>query len=158
MVEMTHSHVNREGRPNEYTLMMYPLRSKGKDIDFFIEIARDVSEYRGLIRKLKASEKRFRTILDTATNAILSVDEDHRIVLFNNAAERIFAYSRKEILGKNLSLLVPPQYGDHYRYVRRFLERGDSQIMGKTIALTALRKGGQEFPIELSLSFLDMAG
>ena len=158
MVEMTHSHKNAAGQNTEHALMMHPLRSKGEEIDYFVEIARDVTEYRNLIRKLKASEKRFRAILDTATDGILSIDEDQKVILFNNAAQRIFGYSRNEILGKDLNLLIPPQYGDHYQYVRRFLEKGPSDIMGRTISMTALRRGGEEFPIELSLSFLDMAG
>ena len=157
-VEMTRFHRDSGGNRKELNLSMYPLAPDGKDITYFIEIARDVTEYRELIRELRASEKRFRAILDTATDGIISIDESHRIILFNNAAERIFGYSRKEILGENLNVLIPPQYGDHYRFVRRFLENKKSEIIGKTISLTGLRRGGQEFPVQLGLSFLEMGG
>ena len=157
-VETTYYQRGDEGEMNELFMIMYPLRLRGKKIKYFMEIARDVTEYRKLIRDLQASEERLRAILDTATDAVLSIDENHRIILYNNAARRIFGYSREEVMGEDLNLLIPPKYGDHRQYVRRFLETKESEIVGKTISLTALRKNGEEFPIELSLSFLEMAG
>lgn len=155
-VEVTHRRDDGKSGIKEMIRIMYPLIVGDGEIKYFIEISRDVTEYRRLIQKLQASEKKFRTILDTATDAILSTDENQKIVLFNNAAERIFGYTRKEILGKDLNALVPSQYGDHRRFVKHFLEKGVPKIMGKTLSLTALRKNGEEFPIELGLSYLKM--
>ncbi|MBW2096313.1 MAG: PAS domain S-box protein [Deltaproteobacteria bacterium] len=155
-VEVTHRRDDGKSGAKEMIRIMYPLVMGGGEIKYFIEISRDVTEYRRLIRKLQASEKKFRTILDTATDAILSIDENQKIVLFNNAAQRIFGYTRKEILGKDLNVLVPPQYGDHRRFVKHFLEKKIPRAMGKTLSLTALRKNGEEFPIELGLSYLKM--
>ena len=157
-VELTQFHRDAKGDTKEMFVIMYPLKSGRRRIKYFLEIARDLTEYRDLFKELQASEKRFRAILDTATDAILSIDEDHKIVLFNSAAQRIFGYSSQEVLGKDLNKLIPHRYGDHQRYVERFLARRESDIVGKTIPLMALRKGGEEFPIELSLSFLDMGG
>jgi two-component system sensor kinase FixL len=131
---------------------MYPVTTEGTS-RLFIEISRDVTEYQNLIKKLKSSEKKFRTMLDTATDAIISVNSEHKIVVFNNAAQRIFGYSRDEVMGKNLNMLIPPRYGEHSGFVRRFLETRDPKIMGKTLPLTAFRKNGEEFPIELGLSY-----
>jgi two-component system sensor kinase FixL len=155
-VEMTHQHGDLDGGTREFALTMYPFRSEDRDCRHYIELARDITDYRNLIKRLQGSEKKLRAILDTATNAILSIDENHEIILFNNAAERIFGYSRQEILGRNLNLLIPGQYGDHYPFVQRFLEKRESEIVGRTISLSALRKDGEEFPIELSLSFLEL--
>ena len=157
-VEVTHRYKPEGEEPKELVRIMYPLAARGKMPEYFVEISRDVTDYRNLILKLKASEKKFRTILDTATDAILSIDENHKIVLFNNAAQQIFGYSRSEVLGKNLNMLVPPQYGDHSGFVKRFLEEKTPKVMGKTLPLTALRKGGEEFPIELGLSYYEMKG
>jgi PAS domain S-box-containing protein len=157
-IELTHNYKTEEGESKELVRIVYPLIATGKPPEYFVEISRDVTEYRNLILKLKASEKKFRTILDTATDAILSIDENHRIVLFNNAAQQIFEYSRSEVLGKNLNLLIPQQYGDHFMFVKRFLEEKTPKIMGKTLPLKALRKGGEEFPIELGLSYYEMKG
>lgn len=156
-VEITHQYGEGEDQ-KEFMRIMYPLALRGTQPDLFIEISRDVTEYRALIRRLQASEKKFRAILDTANDAILSIDSKNRIILFNNAAERIFGYKREEMLGESLNKLVPPQYGDHYKFVKRFLRTRASNLMGKTLSLTALRKSGEEFPIELGLSYFEMGG
>lgn len=157
-VETTYYQKDAKGAANELFMIMYPLKLRGKKTKYFMEIARDVTEYRKLIRDLHASESRLRAILDTATDAVLSIDEDHRIILYNNAAQSIFGYAREEVLGEDLNVVIPSKYGEHRQYVSRFLETKKSDIVGKTISLTGLRKNGEEFPIELSLSFLEMEG
>ena len=138
--------------------IMYPITNRKTGEQYFVEISRDVTEYRDLLNRLRASEKKVRAILDTATDAIISINEDQEIVLFNNAAERIFGYKREMVLKKNLNMLIPPRYGDHAVFVKRFLETKEPKFMGKTQSLTALRKDGEEFPIELGLSFHEMDG
>jgi two-component system sensor kinase FixL len=152
-VEVTHYHEQKSGEVKELVRIMYPLFEEGTDTQYFVEINRDVTEYRNLIKKLKGSEKKFKAILDTATSAILSIDEAHQIILFNNAAKRIFGYSRDEVIGKDLSMLIPHQYGDHYKFVKRFMDTKTPKIIGRTLYLTGLRKNGEEFPIELGLSY-----
>ena len=93
-VEVTHFHETEGGESRELVRIVYPLATAGEMPQYFVEISRDVTEYRSLITKLKASERKFRAILDTATDAILGVDKDHKIVVFNNASQRIFGYSR----------------------------------------------------------------
>jgi two-component system sensor kinase FixL len=155
-VEVTHYRESKGGEVEELNHIMYPLSLKGKTPTCFMEITWDVTAYQDLIRKLKASEKKFKAILDTATDAILSIDEDQKIVLFNNAAQQIFGYTRREVLGKDLNILIPPQYGDHHRFVKNFLDSKKPKAVGKTLSLTALRKNGEEFPIELGLSHHQM--
>jgi len=156
-VESRYRHLDPKGHNRELALIMYPILVPGEErIQYFMEIARDETRFRTLIEQLRASQQRFRSILDTATNAVLSINESHEITLFNNAAERIFGYTREEVMGRDLGILVPEKYGDHSRYVRRFLERREASLVGRTISLTARRKTGEEFPIELSLSFLEL--
>jgi two-component system sensor kinase FixL len=155
-VEVTHYRESKGGKVEELNHIMYPLSSKEKKPTCFMEITWDVTEYQNLIRKLKASEKKFKAILDTATDAILSIDEEQKIVLFNNAAQKIFGYTRREVLGKDLNILIPPQYGNHHRFVKNFLDSKQPKAVGKTLSLTALRKNGEEFPIELGLSHHQM--
>ncbi len=157
-VEVTHQHRQADGEIKEVVRIMYPVAIGGEAPKHFVEISRDVTDYQDLIRKLHVSEKKFKTILDTATDAIISIDEDHKIVLFNDAAKRIFGYSRHEVSGKNLDMLIPPQYGDHYRFVRGFLETREHKAMGRPLSLSAVRKSGQEFPIEIGLSHHEMEG
>jgi two-component system sensor kinase FixL len=155
-VEVTY----RRGSKGEYhkalQRIMYPVVNRKTGERYFVEISQDVTEYRNLLARLRASEKKTRAILDTATDAIISINENHEIILFNNAAERTFGYKREEVMKKNLSLLIPPKYGDHAVFVKKFLEKRESKFIGKTQSLTAHRKNGEEFPIELGLSFHEM--
>jgi len=152
----------RFGRPGiderELSRLMYPIAATGSDGPYFVEISTDITEYRHLIRRLKTEKKRFSTILDTATDAVVSVNKEHKIILFNTAAQRIFGYSSEEVLNKDLNMLIPPQYGDHYRFVRRFLDTRRPQVIGQSMKLSAFRKDGEEFPIELGLSFYETDG
>jgi two-component system, LuxR family, sensor kinase FixL len=156
-IEISHEYKDPRTRERkEYITIAYPLKDEDEEIRYFLEISRDVTEYRQLMLKLQRSENRLKAIVDTATDAIISIDERQKIILFNNAAQRIFGYQGKDVLGKDLSILVPAIYGNHRRYIKRFLEKKDSDIIGKTISLTAVRNGGEKFPIELSLSYLEM--
>jgi len=157
-VEMTHSYEDKEGNTHEHIIIMYPLKPEDEEIKYFLEITRDVTDFRHLILRLQRSEKRFKAILDTATDAIISIDENHRIILFNNAAQKTFGYSGYEAIGKDLSIIIPLRFGKHQNYFNHFLENRDSDIIGKTISLKAIRKNGGIFPIDLSLSILEMGG
>ena len=101
-VEVTHYYDAEEGQ-KEMIRIMYPLDIERGSPVYFVEISRDVTEYRSLIRKLQVSEKNLRNVLNTATDAILSIDENQKITLFNKAAERIFGYERSEVIGESLS-------------------------------------------------------
>ena len=157
-VEITHSYKDKNGDTREHIIILYPLMPEEEEIKYFLEITRDVTEYRHLILRLQRSEKRFKAILDTATDAIISIDENHKIILFNNAAQKIFGYSSQETIGKDLGMLIPRAYGDHQPRIKRFLEKRESDIIGKTLYLHGLHKNGRIFPIEISLSILDMGG
>jgi len=155
-VEVSHLyHDAAVDETREFTTIVYPLKVEDEDIRYFLEISRDVTEYRQLILKLQRSEKRLKAILDTATDAIISTDENHKIILFNNAAQRIFRYSGREVLGKDLGVLIPPIHGSHNRNIKRFFEKKDLSVIGKTFTLRGVRNGGEVFPIEVSLSSME---
>jgi two-component system, LuxR family, sensor kinase FixL len=154
-METTHRYYAPGIGDRELSRIMYPISTGGEVGQYFVEISTNVTEYRNLIRKLKAEKKRFSTILDTATDAVISIDRNHKIILFNTAAQQIFGYSSEEVLNKDLNMLIPPQYGDHYRFVSNFMETRMPRAVGKNLKLTAFRKNGEEFPIELGLSFYE---
>jgi two-component system sensor kinase FixL len=156
--KMTHSYRDSDGNLKEYITTIYPILPEGEGTRYFLEVTRDVTEYGKLLLKLQRSEKRFKAILDTATDAIISIDENNKIILFNSAAQRIFGYSSNEVVGKDLSMLIPSGYSNHYRYVKQFLAKRESDLIGKTISLNAVNKEGVMFPIDLSLSLLEMGG
>ncbi|MBN8721592.1 MAG: PAS domain S-box protein [Acidobacteria bacterium] len=94
------------------------------------------------------------TILDIAEDAIISIDSNQKIILFNKGAEKIFGYKAEEILGQNLSLLLPKRFADsHPQQVKNFEK---SNVVARTMAerreVVALRRDGSEFPADASIS------
>lgn len=106
-----------------------------------------------LLESLKSSEERFRSVAESATDAIISVDSRGRVVLWNTAAENVFGYAREEVVGKPLAAIMPQRFREAHRSgMQRVVSSGKSRIIGKTMELAAVRKDGTEFPIELSLA------
>lgn len=92
-------------------------------------------------------------VLATARDAIVSIDNAGRITVFNPTAEAIFGYAAEEVLGHNVTILMPAPYRDeHDSYLRNYRETGVPKAIGRIRAAEALRKSGEIFPIELSVS------
>ncbi len=103
--------------------------------------------------QLRKSEARNRAIVDTASDAIITMSDDGLIRSFNRAAEDIFGYRSEDIVGRSLRLLMPERFRKpHETGFRRYLKTGETHIVGKqAVELAGLRKNGEEFPLELSL-------
>lgn len=108
---------------------------------------------------LTASEARMRGILESAMDAILTVDADQRIVMYNRSAERIFGWPPEQVLGERLEMLMPERFrADHGEHVSRFAALNTtSRNMGGGSLIYGLRPSGEEFPLEASISQLDTA-
>jgi len=97
-------------------------------------------------------EARLRSILDTAIDGIITIDEFGSIEGFNRAAERIFGYSAEEVLGCNARMLMPQPYAAaHDGYLARYVESGEPRIVGARREVVGLRKNGSTFPMELGV-------
>jgi PAS domain S-box-containing protein len=107
-----------------------------------------------LVVPYKLADSRFRELIEEAPDAILQVDERGTIVIANRTAERMFGYTREELLGSNIDQLVPQaKRAAHAEQRARFLSHGVPLAMEKRVAdLHALRKDGSEFPAEIGLS------
>lgn len=98
----------------------------------------------------------YQTIIMTANDAIILSDSKGIIVSWNKAAEIIFGYIEKEAINQRLELIIPQRFQEaHQKGMERFLKTNTPQVIGKTVELFGLRKSGEEFPIELSLSTLN---
>ena len=95
-----------------------------------------------------------RAIMETAQDAIITADSEGNIRFWNKAAEKVFGLTSAEAVGRNMmGLIVPPRYHETKRKgLAKFAQTGGGAAIGKTLELTALRKDGTEFPIEISLS------
>ena len=107
----------------------------------------------GIAVALSESEDRFRSVVQSAPDAIIVADQHGYIASWNHAASAMFQYSPDEVLGKPLTILMPMRYREaHEMGVERMRTGGQSKLMGKVVSLHGLRKDGREFPIELSLA------
>ena len=127
---------------------------------FYTVVLRDVSERVRGEQALSRSEQRLRGILDSAMDAIITMDERQHIVLFNAAAERVFGYSRDEVMGAPLWRLIPDRFrASHGAHVKSFGETGTtSRRMGTSRIVAGMRKNGEEFPIDASISQVEEHG
>jgi PAS domain S-box-containing protein len=157
-VEVTHQVKRKDGSTGEIIRLIYPLVVEDLETAQFVEISRDVTHYRNLIQKLQASERKFRAILDTASDAILSVDKDEKILVYNNAAQAMFGYSAREAIGKPFDVLFKRERVGDYRELLNLIRKGVSRRQGKRLALTGIRKDGEKFPIEMGISCFETRG
>lgn len=155
-------------------MVLYGLRANGEEFpaeasishsgegpdQIFTVILRDVTERVLADESLARSEARLRGILDSAMDAVITVDETQHVVLFNTAAETMFGYSQDEAVGASLAMLLPYRFrAAHDAHVKRFGDTGvTSRRMGTFGVLTGLRRNGEEFPIEASISQIDEDG
>ncbi|MCK4359104.1 MAG: PAS domain S-box protein [Candidatus Cloacimonetes bacterium] len=103
--------------------------------------------------KLKESEERFRSVVETANDAIISIDSQRKIISWNKAAENIFGYSPDDAVGKPLTFIIPERFQKAFQKgVNRVVSTGKTKIIGKTVEFEGLRKDGSEFPIDLSVA------
>lgn len=113
----------------------------------------DISRRRRAEEALAGQSARLAAIVETAVDAIITIDERGIIDSFNPSAERLFGYGRDEVLGKNVSMLMPGPYREeHDGYLARYLSTGEKRIIGIGREVTAQRKDGSTFPIELAVS------
>ncbi|MDQ3584443.1 MAG: PAS domain S-box protein [Acidobacteriota bacterium] len=121
------------------------------DIKGFVLNARDITERKQNEEELRESEARFRTLAETASDAIITLDETSRIVYVNRAAEQVFGYTIDEMLGANLTMLMPENLRHLHRAgFSRYVETGHKHIGWKAVALPGLHKSGREIPLEIS--------
>jgi PAS domain S-box-containing protein len=108
-------------------------------------------ERRRADQALRVSEERFRTLAETASDAIITIDEQSIIIFINPATERIFGYSQSEMVGANMTMLMP-EYLKHLHEagLSRYVETGRKHISWESVELPGLHKNGHEIPLELS--------
>ncbi|MEO5338438.1 MAG: PAS domain S-box protein [Magnetospirillum sp. WYHS-4] len=119
----------------------------------------DISDRKRAEQRLRESEMKFRSVSQSAVDAIVSTNAIGQVVAWNSGAARVFGYEEADILGHNVDILIPERLRSAHREgMSRFAQTGISRILGEPTEFVALRRHGGEFPIELALSCWDMDG
>lgn len=113
----------------------------------------DITERKKFEDALKDSEEKYRKLAQTASDSIITINKDGLIVSWNEAAEKTFGYSSYEVIGKEMQLILPQKHRQIHTIALDELKAGrEPKVIGRTITVEAIRKNGDKFPIELSLS------
>jgi PAS domain S-box-containing protein len=118
-----------------------------------VYIARQQAIHRHAQESLTDLEAKLTAVVQLTPDALVLANADGQIVFWNAGAHKLFGHTEEEALGQPLNLIIPPRYRDaHAEAFRRICQTGESKLIGRTIELHGLRKGGKEFPLELSLA------
>ncbi|MCC6469677.1 MAG: PAS domain S-box protein [Alphaproteobacteria bacterium] len=117
-----------------------------------IVVGQDITERQNAEQALREREARIRSIISTAPDGIISIDESGIIQSFSSAAEKVFGYAAGEVIGRNISMLMPsPHREEHDGYLQRYRETGEKRIIGIGRQVEGKRKDGSVFPLELAV-------
>ncbi|HEU4503534.1 MAG TPA: PAS domain S-box protein [Nitrospira sp.] len=150
----------KDGTPFAVLLTVSPIVDAGGRVIGASKIFRDLTAHKEAETALRLSRASLTSILSSAMDAIVSVDDEQRIVFFNEAAERMFRCMASEVQGTKLDRFIPSRYRETHRdHIRQFGDSGNTnRMMGRLGTITGLRVDGEEFPIEASISHVRTDG
>ncbi len=130
-----------------------PLRDAEGKVLRFVGTSTDIEDVKRSQENLRTAEERTRLIIDTALDAVITMDVQGAITSWNKQAEVIFGWSNREAIGQHMSEMIIPerQRAAHERGLRHFLATGEGPILRRRIQVTAVRRSGAEFPVELEI-------
>jgi len=132
-------------------LQIVPVRDAEGKISVWYGLMNDIDDRKRAEDELKRSEARHRVVVETASDVVVSIDENGKIILASPATNRIFGYAPEELIGKPLTVLMPKAMrGLHEAGFKRYLETGARQLNWQGTEMTAMRADGEEFAVEVS--------
>jgi diguanylate cyclase (GGDEF)-like protein/PAS domain S-box-containing protein len=143
--------VDRDGRRIPIRLsctVVHDEENREGIIGFFSDISAGKTLQNGLLE----SEKKYRSIIENASDAIISIDEHWKILMVNPAAEEVLGYGKDEMIGMDIRLLLPPRYAKNWDIIRSYTSPKESAADTRYIELSAQRKSGEEIPVHVSIS------
>ena len=152
--------LTRDGRRLDVSISEAPVRNQNNELTGYATIIRDISEQKRAEQALIESERRLASFVESAMDAIITVDEQHRICVFNHAACEMFRCTTAEAMGAPIEDFMPARFREtHGTHMHKFGDTGiTTRGIGRTGRVHALRKDGSEFPVDASISQAMVAG
>jgi len=146
--------LNREERERSIDLVLTPVTGEAGSGGSLVVVGRDVTEAASALRELVDEREKYSGIVNISADAIISVDDTYQITDFNQGAEQVFGYSADEVRGRSLDILIPRRVrAAHLEHVRAFgRSKIEAKRMGERSEIAAVRKSGEEFPADASIS------
>lgn len=152
VLEVVEETPNSDGTRCAWWAFKFPFQD-ASGMQYVGGIGVDITDRKRAEEGLRASEQRLRAILNTAADAVITVDTQGIIEAVNPATEKMFGYAQRELVGKNVSLLMPTPYSaEHDGYIARYLATGEAKIIGIGREVVGCRRDGSTFPIDLAVS------
>ena len=149
-------HATAEGRRIHVLATLSPIRDPAGTLVGASIVARDFSARKAVETALRRSEATSRAFLESASESIVVADSTGRIVLVNARTETMFGYARADLIGRPVEVLVPvPSREHHAAHRATYMAAPRTRPMGQGLDLAAIRKDGTEFPVEVSLSYVE---
>lgn len=149
----------KDGTLLNVSISISPIRDASGRVVGAAKIIRDITHQREAEAAVHESAQRMRAVVETAVDAIITIDERGTIESVNRSTERLFGYSSGEMLGKNVRMLMPEPYqSEHDGYLQSYLSTGRARIIGIGRDVVAMRKDGTTFPINLAVSEVALEG
>jgi two-component system NtrC family sensor kinase len=153
-LEATEEYIGVDGKPRYVQIIKTPVSDAAGKVIGMQGLFWEVTDRIRAEEALRTSEARTRLIIDTANDAFVEIDSTGAITAWNASAEQIFGWPREQVIGQLLrDKIIPEQYREsQFSGLTRFLETGEAQVLDRRFEITALRRDGVEFPIELTIS------
>jgi PAS domain S-box-containing protein len=146
-------HIRRDGSRFFASGVLAPIFDEDRKLRGFTKIARDITRRKEAEEAVREAAVRLRAIVDTAADGIITIDEHGSVESMNLAAERIFGFARDEVVGSNISMLMPePYHSEHGQYLSAYMTTGQKRMIGSVREVMGGRKDGSTFPMELAVS------
>ncbi len=150
--------IRKDGSRILVSITLSPLRDASGAIVGASKVARDITEHRRIEQAKEQDEARLAAIVGSAMDAIIAVDEQQLITIFNPAAEKMFLCSSADALGSSIERFIPRRYREeHAHHLHNFGQNPTSRrAMGRSGSIYGLRSDGEEFPVEASISHAEV--
>jgi PAS domain S-box-containing protein len=150
--------LRKDGSSLWLRLTVYPTLSKSGS-RVHVGLLEDITSCKDLEQARLETAQRLEAFLESAVDAIVTIDSNGTIETVNPATERLFGYQARELVGENVSLLMPsPHLEEHDSYIARYLEEGERRVVGSGREVEGRRKDGTTFPVDLAVSEVQVAG